>query len=134
MNRSILIVAATVLLSSAGTSFSQEPVAGSTTLAVSVAELRSVATGWSAKRQIIGQTVYNDQGEKVGAVDDVIIAPDKSLSYAIIRAGGFLGVAKHDVAVPVDHFTLDQGKLVLPGATKDALKAAPSFEYAPKQR
>jgi hypothetical protein len=130
MSKSILIVAAIAVLSSAGASFSQQPVAGATTLAISVAELRNVATGWSAKRQIIGQSVYNDQGEKIGAVDDVIVAPDKSLSYAIIGAGGFLGVVKHDVAVPVDRFTLDQGKLVLPGATKDALKAAPPFEYA----
>jgi len=132
MNRSILItiVAGIVLLSEASVSFSQQPVAGSTELAVSVAELRSVATGWSARRQIIGQTVYNDKGEKIGAVDDVIVAPDKSLSYAIIGAGGFLGVAKHDVAVPVGRFTMDQGKLVLSGATKDALKAAPPFEYA----
>jgi hypothetical protein len=127
---SILIIAAIIFLGGASVSLGQQPVAGATTLAISVAELRSVATGWSAKRQIIGQPVYNDKGEKIGSVDDVIIAPDKSLSYAIIGAGGFLGVAKHDVAIPVDHFKLDSGKLVLAGATKDALKAAPAFEYA----
>ena len=63
-------------------------------------------------------------------MDDVIVAPDKSLSYAIIGAGGFLGVAKHDVAVPIGRFTLNDGKLVLAGATKDALRAAPGFDYA----
>jgi hypothetical protein len=53
-----------------------------------------------------------------------------SVSYAIINAGGFLAVAKHNVAIPVSQFQLSGEKLVLPGATKDALKATPAFEYA----
>jgi len=129
MNRNLFLAAGLVLLSAGGGSYGQ-PVAGSTQLGVSVAELRDVATGWSAKRQIIGQRVYNDKDENIGSVDDVIVAPDKSLSYAIVGAGGFLGLGKHDVAVPVNHFKLNGDKLVLAGATKDALKAMPAFEYA----
>ncbi len=75
----------------------QAQVAGSTPLGVSVAELRDVTLGWSAKRQVLGQPVYNDKRERIGAVDDLIIAPDKSVSYAIIGAGGFLGVGKHEI-------------------------------------
>jgi sporulation protein YlmC with PRC-barrel domain len=129
MNRNLFVALGFVLLSASSGSFGQ-PVAGSTQLGVSVAELRSVATGWSAKRQIMGQTVYNEMQERVGTVDDIIVAPDKALSYAIVGAGGFLGVGKHDVAVPVSNFKLNEGKLVLAGATKDALKAMPEFEYA----
>jgi hypothetical protein len=105
-------------------------VAGSTLLAVSVTEAREVADGWSAKRQILGHAVFNDQNEKIGAVDDIIIAPDKSVTYAIIGVGGFLGVARHNVAIRVNQLKVDGDKLVLPGATKDALKQAPEFEYA----
>ena len=105
-------------------------IAGSTTLAISVEELKAVAIGWSAKKKILGKDVYNDNNEKVGVVDDLIITPDRSLSYAIIGAGGFLGVGKHDVAIPVGRFKEDKGRIVLAGATKDALKAAPKFEYA----
>ena len=64
------------------------------------------------------------------SIDDIIIAPDKAISYAIVNAVGFLGLAKHDVAVSVSKFKLVDGKLVLPGATKEALKASPEFEYA----
>ena len=108
----------------------QAQVAGSTLLAVSVTEAREVADGWSAKHQILGHAVFNDQSEKIGAVDDIIIAPNKSVTYAIIGAGGFLGVARHNVAIRVDQLKVDGDKLVLPGATKDALKQAPEFEYA----
>jgi sporulation protein YlmC with PRC-barrel domain len=109
---------------------SQAQIAGSTVLGVSVAELREVTLGWSAKRKILGQAVYNSSDERVGSVDDIIVTTDKSVSYAIVNAGGFLAVAKHDIAVPVSQFKLENGKLVLPGATKEALKAAPDFRYA----
>src|SRR5262245_49054035 len=93
-------------------------------------ELREVTMGWSAKRQVIGQAVYNDMNEKIGTIDDVVIGPDKSASYAIIGAGGFLGLGKHDVAIPVGQLKEVDKKFVLAGATRDALKAMPTFEYA----
>ena len=105
-------------------------VAGSSTVGVTVEEMKVVALGWSAKKKIMGKAVYNDKNEKIGTVDDLIITPDKSVSYAIIGAGGFLGMGKHDVAIPVSQFKEDKGRIVLAGATKDALKAMPKFEYA----
>ena len=111
-------------------SVSRAQVAGSTVIGVSVAEAREVASGWSAKNKILGQPVFNDKNERIGSIDDIIIAPDKAVSYAIIGAGGFLGLGKHDVAIPVSQFKLIDNKLVLAGATKEALKASPAFEYA----
>jgi sporulation protein YlmC with PRC-barrel domain len=132
MKRKVLtaIAAASVLLTGATTSISQQ-VVGSTQLGVAVAELRDVTTGWSAKRQVLGKTVFNDSGDGIGKVDDIIVAPDKAVSYAIIGAGGFLGVGRHDVAIPVSQIKQQSdGKFILAGATKDALKAMPPFEYA----
>lgn len=128
MRRANILIAASLALMTPG--LAQAQVAGSTVLGVAAAELREVATGWSAKRQVLGQPVFNDKNEKVGTVDDIIISPDKAVSYAIVGAGGFLGVAKHDVAIPVDQFAQADGKLVLAGATKEAIKAMPPFEYA----
>lgn len=112
-----------------GSGYAQAQVAGSTLIGVAAAEMREVTLGWSAKRQILGKSVFNDKNQRIGAIDDIIVAPDKAVSYAIIGAGGFLGVARHDVAIPVSQLQLQDGKLVLPGATKEALKAAPAFEY-----
>jgi hypothetical protein len=123
-----LALAALVVAGSAGRLGAQ--VAGSTTIGVSVEELKAVAIGWSAKKKILGKPAYNEKNEKIGVVDDLIVTPDRSISYAIIGAGGFLGMGKHDVAIPVGQFKEDKGKIVLAGATKDALKAMPKFEYA----
>lgn len=123
----ILILAGIALTAPA---ISHAQVAGSTTVGVSVTEMRDVTTGWSAKRTILGQAVYNDKNERVGSIDDIIISPDKAVSYAIVNAGGFLGLTKHDVAVPVSQFKLVDNKLVLADATKETLRASPPFEYA----
>lgn len=131
MKRSIAITAtvSAIWLGAINASQSQQ-VVGSTQLGVAVAELRDVAVGWSARRQILGQSIYNDKGEAIGKADDIIIAPDKAVSYAIIGAGGFLDVGKHDVAIPVSQLKENAGKIVLAGATKEAVKAMPAFEYA----
>lgn len=132
MKRNILTaVAVTSFLLTGATISVAQKVVGSTQVGVAVAELRHVTTGWSAKRQVLGKMIYNDSGDAIGKVDDIIVAPDKAVSYAIVGAGGFLGIDRHDVAIPVSQFKQqDDGKFVLAGATKDALKAMPPFEYA----
>ena len=117
-----------ILLASGGSVAAQ--VAGSTQVGVAVAEMRVVAAGWSAKKQILRQPVYNEQAQKVGIIDDLIVAPDTTVSFVIIGAGGFVSVGRHDVAVPVNQLKQQDGKFILAGATKEAIKALPKFEYA----
>jgi sporulation protein YlmC with PRC-barrel domain len=131
MKRAIHILLAGGLLMMGATPAAAQ-VAGSTTLGITVTELRDVMEGWSAKRQVIGKDVYNDKQERVGVVEDIIISPSKTVSYGIVGAGGFLGFDRRDVAIPVSQFKLTDGKLVLPGATKESLHAMPPFEYAPR--
>src|SRR5260370_1600743 len=123
MKRSIVIGAmvSAVLLGATGASQGQQ-VVGSTQLGVAVAELRDVTVGWSARRQILGQPIYNDKGETIGKAADIIIGPDKAVSYAIIVASGFLGVGKHDVAIPVSQLQQSDGKIVLAGPPKNTIR------------
>ena len=125
--RKIVLVVFTSLVIAAGAANSVAQTAG---VSVSTTEMREVAMGWSAKKQILGENVYNNVGEKVGEINDLIVTPNKAVSYAIIGVGGFLGIAEHNIAVSVDKLKQQEGKIVLPGATKEALKEAPKFEYA----
>jgi uncharacterized protein YrrD len=90
-----------------------------------------VTLGWSAKRQVLGEPVYNEKTERIGTVDDIVIAADMTRSYAIIGVGGFLGIGKRDIVVRLSQLIRQvDGSFVLVGATKDVLKALPPFEYA----
>jgi hypothetical protein len=125
---SVLLVSSVLAL--IPSDYAKAQVAGSSKLGAAVEELKVVALGWSVKKQILGKTVYNEDNQKVGKIDDLIVAPDSAVSFAIIGAGGFAGVGRHDVAIPVQQIKLQDKKFILPGATKEAIKALPKFEYA----
>jgi sporulation protein YlmC with PRC-barrel domain len=100
---------------------------GSTT---NVTESTTFAPGWSVKKTLMGKLIYNDAGVKVGKVEDLIVSPDKNVSYVIVGAGGFVGIDRHDVAIAVSQIQDKAGKLLLPGATPATIKALPEFTYA----
>ncbi|HEV7912198.1 MAG TPA: PRC-barrel domain-containing protein [Albitalea sp.] len=106
----------------------QLPVAGRAVLGVTIAETQLLATGYRASR-LLKQDVFNDKGDKIGKVDDLIVSTDGTLSIAVIEVGGFLGMGKHLVAIPVRQFAHIAPKAVLPSASKDELKKLPKFEY-----
>ena len=103
---------------------------GTTTVEASITESTKLAMGWSVKKTLMGKTIYNDAGVKVGKVEDLIISPDKNVSYVIVGAGGFVGIGRHDVAIPITQIQDKAGKLVMAGATKDTIKGMPGFTYA----
>ena len=105
---------------------SAAPVAGVVPLGVTVAETGLIAPGHRATK-LLNATVYNDADQKIGKIGDLVISPNGELSVAVVDVGGFIGLAKHRVAIPVKQFTQMHPKVVLPGATKEALKDLPEF-------
>ncbi|MEZ0170681.1 DUF1254 domain-containing protein [Microvirga sp. TS319] len=106
------------------------PVAGSSTVGIAVVDVRTLYSGFSVKDQILGHEIYNDKGERVGHIADLIVAPDKVATYAIVGTGGFIDLGEHLTAVPVSQFTLKDGQIVLSNATKQSLEAMPRFVRA----
>jgi hypothetical protein len=106
------------------------PAAGEIPLGVTVIEMRAVVAGWSVKRDLLGKNVQNDKKANLGKVEDIIVSPANSVSFAIIGVGGFLGIPSRLVAIPMKQLKLESGQLVLPGATKENLTAMPPFVYA----
>jgi len=80
--------------------------------------------------EIIGMEVRNNENEKLGKVEDLIVNLGAGhVSYAILSMGGVLGIGDKLVLVPVSEFVygLSDKKLVL-NTSKDVLKNAPRFE------
>jgi sporulation protein YlmC with PRC-barrel domain len=84
--------------------------------------------------KIVGSSVYNDKDQKVGSIDDLVIGHDKTL-HAVIDVGGVLGIGAKRVEVPFDKLQFgnvkgsSDNRVVLPGATTDALNAMPDYHY-----
>ena len=143
MTRNILTLVVSFLLGASflGTALAQQqnpgsgasreaPVAGAVPLGVSVEESGALVLGWRAS-QLVGASVYNDRDQRIGKIEDMIVTPDNKLSVAVIDVGGFLGLGKHRVAIPVEQFSdIRAKKLILPNASKETLKSLPEFHFA----
>lgn len=88
-----------------------------------------VAQGYRASK-LIGSGVTNDKNESIGSIDDLVV-DKKNVMFAVLQVGGFLGIGKHLVSVPSESLQVseDGKKIVLPGASKDALKNLAEFKY-----
>lgn len=129
----ITMIAMTTMMCALGAGASAQ-VAGTTKLGVTAMEMEAVIAGWSVKKDLIGKTVLNEKKEKIGKVEDIIlITPKSSASFAIVGVGGFLGMGRNDVAIPMEQLSFQDNNLMLPGSSKEALKALPKFEYAKKK-
>jgi len=100
------------------------------TVQLAKVDVIKTATGYRASK-VIGGSVINEANEAVGKIDDIIIGTDK-MPYLVLSVGGFLGVGNKLVVLPYEALRMDDKKLTLPGATKEALKNLPEFNYASK--
>jgi sporulation protein YlmC with PRC-barrel domain len=88
-----------------------------------------LATGWRAS-DIMGAKVYDDMGNDIGKLEEMIITDSGTVPYAVVSVGGFLGIDAHHVVVAVSALELVGDKLTLHGATKESLKSLPNFTFA----
>lgn len=96
---------------------------------VVVVDVEAVAMGYRAS-ELIGRPVRNDDNERIGTIDDLVVDRERVL-YAVVEVGGFLGIGDHLIAVPYEALQLnaDGTRIVLPGATREELERLPGFHY-----
>ena len=101
------------------------------TVQLTKVDVVKVATGYRASK-VIGSSVVNETNDTVGKVDDIIIGEDGKSPFVVLAVGGFLGMGDRLVVLPYEQLKAAEGRIVLPGATKEALKDLPAFKYASK--
>lgn len=80
--------------------------------------------------KVVGASVYNDQNQSIGSIDDVLVGDaSHKADVAVISVGGFLGMGSKLVSVPFDQLKIENDKVVMPGATKASLEGMPDYHY-----
>jgi len=127
VTRSITIMVGAALLAASfsGPAFSQ---GAPQTISLMKVDPASLATGYRTSK-VVGSTVVNEAKETVGTIDDLIVTPTEKVPFAVLSVGGFLGMGTKYVVVPFSSLQVKDKQMVLPGATKDSLKALPEFKY-----
>jgi sporulation protein YlmC with PRC-barrel domain len=79
----------------------------------------------------VGTPIVTKDGQQIGKISNLVFDQTGHIELAVIGIGGFLGIGEKDVAVPFDAVkaeTLNDKQVFSVDATKDQLKAAPSFK------
>ena len=56
---------------------------------------------WRSSK-LIGVNVYNDNNEKIGDIQELIVDKSGKVENVVLGVGGFLGMGEHYVAVPME--------------------------------
>lgn len=109
-----------VLLAQAGTSYPMGDQQTDTQKEKSKTDQNALTTdqptACNKASKLIGMSVQNQQGDKLGDIKDLVIDPKTSkVSYAVLATGGVLGMGEKLLAVPLSAFSrgTDQTHLVL---------------------
>jgi sporulation protein YlmC with PRC-barrel domain len=79
---------------------------------------------------IIGNKVFNSEGEPLGSIKDLVIdLDDAQIAYAVLSFGGFMGLGDKLFAIPLEALTFDtrENHVVL-DVDKDVLTTVPGFD------
>lgn len=79
---------------------------------------------------IIGDSVENREGEKLGEVNNIMLnIDDGSIEYIVLEFGSFLGMGGKLFAIPFNEMYLDTRKKVFViDRSKEYLKSIPGFD------
>ncbi len=118
-------------------------------------DLQKVHGQWRSSN-LVGANVFNNAGQTIGTIDNLLVTTNGNVSHAIISVGGFLGVGSKLVEVPFHRLQFKLSKndrgmtntapanaspnnqsaqtppdysVVLSGATKASLKKMTAFTY-----
>ena len=93
-------VAASALLASVA--FAQTPSANTDTATTAApaakSDMSSLKGSWRTSK-LVGLNVYNDQNEKLGDINEILLDPSGKVDGVVIGVGGFLGMGEHDIKV-----------------------------------
>jgi sporulation protein YlmC with PRC-barrel domain len=111
-------VAASALLASVA--FAQTPTATSDRSNMAASEASSSFQGnWRASK-VVGLSVYNDNNQSIGSINDLLTDKSGNIKAAVIGVGGFLGVGEHLVVIPFDKIRFVNEPVAYVGASGNA--------------
>jgi len=91
---------------------SDRATAGSATLSSSSLQ----GSTWRASK-VVGLSVYNDNNDSLGTINDVLMDKNGNTKAVVIGVGGFLGVGEHLVAIPFEKIKFVNEPVAYTGAS-----------------
>jgi sporulation protein YlmC with PRC-barrel domain len=110
-------VAASALLVSVA--FAQNPAATTSSTPPAATSSSSYQGDWRASK-LVGLSVYNNNNENIGSINDILTDKSGSIKAVVIGVGGFLGLGEHLVAMPFDQIKFVDEPIAYTGASSSS--------------
>lgn len=99
--------------------------------ATSTATAADQGGGWwsgMGREEIVGQTLYDAEGEEIGEIDNVVLNAQGGEPAAVVDMGGFLGIGSRSVTIPLDQIQKGTEDRLTTSMSKDELGQLPAYE------
>ncbi len=96
--------------------FAQTPTATTDSAKPAAASDSSFQGNWRTSK-VVGLSVYNDNNESLGSINDLLTDKSGNIKAVVLGVGGFLGVGEHLVAVPFDKIKFVNEPVAYTGAS-----------------
>jgi sporulation protein YlmC with PRC-barrel domain len=93
----------------------------------------NASASWRASK-IIGLNVYNNNNEKIGDINELMLDKQGNVELVVIGVGGFLGMGEHDVAVKFSELKWSDEPVRSNTTASSANKSAPATSGAAPAR
>jgi hypothetical protein len=80
--------------------------------------------------ELSGKSVVTATGDEIGEIDEVGYSATHQERVAVIEAGGFLGVGKKRIAVPLSELQMGTDDSVATTMTRDSIETQEEFDEA----
>lgn len=79
--------------------------------------------------KVVNAAVYNEKGEEIGSVREILVKPGAGQPEFIVAVGPYTGRPGLHVTFPMSKMEVKGDKLMITGATRDALLSMPAFVF-----
>lgn len=83
-----------------------------------------------AAKSLLGAPIYNEQHEKIGVIENIMVTGSGTEPTAVLSVGDYLGTGPKMVGVPLSHLHLQGTDAMMMAATKSMLSDLPSYPNA----
>jgi hypothetical protein len=129
---------ATILAGAAGAQTAEPAQEGVTEVDRTTMEMTFVTPGEAdfLASRLLGTNITNMEDESIGEIEDLVIRNGNELTGLVVSVGGFLGIGERHVVVDPNTITISadadgDGWMATANTTREALEAAPEFDYEP---
>ena len=122
--------AATTDQSASTTTTTEQPATTDQSATQTTEQALAAPAGFLASN-VIGATVYSQDDQSIGDINDIILSPQGQPSQVVVGVGGFLGMGEKDVVLDMSKLqmaaTSDGNLKIVVQTTQDELKNMPAF-------